>query len=108
MCLLSTLISNVVQVLQVVNSCNSTLLMLLGEFDKSEKALEAAVNERNRSLRRYIRQRERYMLRNPPFSFERWHFVSVVVMFVVVIKWFALEESFAPGKYRVEEILFMS
>ena len=65
MCVLTTLLTNEVQLIQVLNSCNTTLLLLLDEFLESQKTLEDAVRERNRPLRRYIRRSERYIIRRP-------------------------------------------
>ena len=62
MCLLATLFTNETQVL---NSYASTVLLLLEEYLKSQKNLEEAIIERNRTLRRYFRRREKFSLRRP-------------------------------------------
>ena len=65
MCLLTTLLNNEIQVIQVLGSCNTALLLLIDEYQKSQTLLHQVVMERNRSLRRYIRRRERFLMRRP-------------------------------------------
>ena len=65
MCLLTTIFSNQVEVLQVLNSCSTALVLLLNEYFDSLKNLEDAVLARNAALRRYLRRRERYTIRHP-------------------------------------------
>lgn len=65
MCILSTLISNLVEVIQVINSFSATILPVINQYLESLKRLEEATLERNRSLRRYLRHCEKYSLRQP-------------------------------------------
>ena len=71
MSLLATLFTNETQVLQILNSCASTVLLLLDEYLKCQTNLEEAIIERNKAIRRYFRRREKFSLRR-----KRVHWVN--------------------------------
>ena len=60
---LTALCTILVQVLQVANLGTSAFLLLLQEYIESQNALQDALVERNRALRRYIRHQQRFGLR---------------------------------------------
>ena len=55
MCLLTTLLTNETQIMQVLASYDTALLLLIDQYQKNQDILHDAVIERNRALRRYIR-----------------------------------------------------
>ena len=55
MCLLTTLLTNETQIMQVLASYDTALLLLIDQYQKNQDILHDAVVERNRALRRYIR-----------------------------------------------------
>ena len=63
--LITALTTELQQVIQMLNSCNTTILFLIDKLQENNIQLQSALNERNRSLMRFIRARERYITRNP-------------------------------------------
>ena len=55
MCLLTTLLTNETQIMQVLASYDTALLLLIDQYQKNQDILHDAVIERNRALQRYIR-----------------------------------------------------
>ena len=59
--LLATITNATVTAIQLLNLCSSVQLLLLDEYRKSQTAPQTMVVERNKNLRRYNRQRGRYI-----------------------------------------------